>query len=89
MLTHHSKYFFGGQIDSLQNLAFKTIFQIINMGNPPPRDSPNNECIIKANAQTTFGFGVCIGNGASTKHTASHTGTILVLTFNLINSLAK
>ena len=31
-----------------------------NVENPTPRDSPNNECIIKANAQATFGFGVLL-----------------------------
>ena len=30
------------------------------MENPTPRDSPNNECIIKANAQATFGLGVLL-----------------------------
>ena len=27
------------------------------MENPTPRDSPNNECIIKADAQAFFGLG--------------------------------
>ena len=28
-----------------------------NVENPTPRDSPNNECIIKADAQAFFGLG--------------------------------
>ena len=34
--------------------------QANNVENPTPRDSPNNECIIKAIAQATFGLGVLL-----------------------------
>ena len=35
--------------------------QANNVENPTPRDSPNNECITKANAQDTFGLAVWRG----------------------------
>ena len=31
-----------------------------NAENPTPRDSPNNECIIKANAHASLGLGVLL-----------------------------